>query len=460
MKETKKILCHFSFYDQVKIQEKLEEMAEQGWMVDQPGNFTWTFKRMEPQKLRFSVTYFPSASEFDPGPTESELTKLDFCAQDGWKLALKWGVMQIFYNENENAVPIETEPVAQVENVRKSMQKNVLATHVMTGVLIVWFLFTQVGIFRRDPVEYLSDPLRLYQLPMWISLLLACVYELWFYFHWTRKAKKMAEEDGVFLPIKSNIRASYVLLAFSFLLILFAFGSSRAYLTAGLIWGGVMCLVTFSANAIKKKLKQKGASRRVNMAVSLGSVFLLTVLFMVVLVSAIIGSGIHMDRDSKPVGTYEYNGREREIYDAPLPLVVEDLSDIAGNWSKEMDHQETALVSYTEYDQRALWTEPREVPNLSYTVTDIKAPFLRDYIRQAILNSRQDEVHGDFILTDHYESVDASIWGADEAYQAYFSDAFLNTYLLFWGNRIAEIKFYWEPTAEQITKAAEILRQS
>ena len=28
MKETKKILCHFSFYDQIRIQEKLEEMAD------------------------------------------------------------------------------------------------------------------------------------------------------------------------------------------------------------------------------------------------------------------------------------------------------------------------------------------------------------------------------------------------------------------------------------------------
>ena len=83
MNETKQILCHFSFYDQVRIQEKLEEMAELGWMIDQPGNFTWTFKRMEPKKLRFAVTYFPASSDFDPGPTEAELTKLDFCAQDG-----------------------------------------------------------------------------------------------------------------------------------------------------------------------------------------------------------------------------------------------------------------------------------------------------------------------------------------------------------------------------------------
>ena len=458
MKETKKILCHFSFYDQVRIQDKLEEMAEQGWMVEKPGNFTWTFKRMEPQKLRFSVTYFPSASEFDPGPTENELTKLDFCAQDGWKLAVKWGVMQIFYNEDENAVPIETEPMAQVENVKKSMRKNVLLPHLFETVLIAWYMFMQVSWLRRDAVEYLSDPLRVYQIPMWICLLLACLYEIAFYFHWTRKAKRMAEEDGVFLPIKSNVRASYVLLAFSFLLILFAFGSSRAYLTAGLIWGGVMCLITFSVNVVKKKLKLKGVSRRVNMAVSLGSVFLLTVLFMGVLVSAIIGSGITLTGNSKPVGSYDHNGGTRYIYDDPLPLVIEDLMDLDGKWSKEMDQQETGLVSYTEYEQRALWTEPQEVPNLSYTIIDIKAAFLRDYIRQAVLNSRQDEVHDDFVFTDHYEPVDATIWDADEAYQLHWSDTIMNTYLLFWDNRIVEIKFYWEPTTEQIVQAAEILQ--
>lgn len=460
MKETKKIFCHFSFYDQVRIQEKLEEMAEQGWMVDKPGSFTWTFKRMEPQKLRFSVTYFPSASEFDPGPTDEELTKLDFCAQDGWKLALRWGVMQIFYNEDENAVPIETEPVAQVENVRKAMRKNVLFPHLFEVILIAWYMFMQISMFHRDPVEYLSSPLKAYQIPMWISLLLACLYEVGFYFRWTSKAKKVAEEDGVFLPIKTHIRASYVLLAFSTLLILFAFSSSMKYLLFGLTWCGIMFLIACSSNVIKKKLKKKGVSRRTNMVVSLGSVFLLTILFIMVLIPIIIGSSISLTKDSEPIGSYEHNGMMRPIYNDPMPLVVEDLMEIDADWTKESDYQETGLVSFAEYRQRALYTESREVPDLGYTIIDIKATFLRDYIRQAVLNSRQDEVHDGFVFTDHYEPVDASIWGADEAYQVHWSDSVLDTYLLFWDNRIVEIKFYWEPTVEQIATAAEILSQS
>ena len=28
----------------------------------------WTYKRIEPANLHITVTYFPSASEFDPGP--------------------------------------------------------------------------------------------------------------------------------------------------------------------------------------------------------------------------------------------------------------------------------------------------------------------------------------------------------------------------------------------------------
>lgn len=91
MKEIKRCFCNFSFYDQQAIQEKLEEVAQKGWMLEKTGNFMWTYKRIEPKKLRFSVTYFPAASDFDPSPTDGELTKIDYCRHDGWILVASLG---------------------------------------------------------------------------------------------------------------------------------------------------------------------------------------------------------------------------------------------------------------------------------------------------------------------------------------------------------------------------------
>ena len=82
-------------------------------------------------------------------------------------------------------------------------------------------------------------------------------------------------------------------------------------------------------------------------------------------------------------------------------------------------------------------------------------PALYDTIKESLLKERQDEIHNDYIFTDHYEPVDATIWNANEAYQLHWSGSILNTYLICWENRIIEIKFYWQPTPEQIAVAVE-----
>ena len=108
MRRTRRALVNFSFYDQRAIEKTLEEMAAKGWMVRKVGNLFWTYEEMEPQRLRFAVTYFPGASEFDPRPSEKQLDKEAFCAQDGWQLVLRWDAMQIFCTHREDAVPIDT----------------------------------------------------------------------------------------------------------------------------------------------------------------------------------------------------------------------------------------------------------------------------------------------------------------------------------------------------------------
>ncbi len=94
---------------------------------------------------------------------------------------------------------------------------------------------------------------------------------------------------------------------------------------------------------------------------------------------------------------------------------------------------------------------------LEYTVTEVKQDVLYDFIKEAVLNAHQDEIHDGYVFTDHYEPADAGLWNADDAYRLHWNDSVMNTYLIFWGNRIVEIEFFWEPTAEQIAIAAEKL---
>lgn len=460
MRETKRCACNFSFYDQQAIQEKLEDMARRGWFLEKTGSFAWTYRRGEPKELRFCVTYFPAASDFDPGPTEGELTKVDYCRQDGWELVARWGVMQIFSSENPDAVPIETEPVAQVENLRRSMRKNVLIPQAALCVMLLWNLFLRLSQWRRDPVGELSDPASLYIALMFAVQTLACLYEIGFYFYWTRRARRAAERDGVFLPIRSRQGLSYVLVIVFLLFVPLFYSTQKIALGfAALLLCGVVA-INIIGNLLKKALKKQGASRFVNQTLSSAGVVLLTFLLLGAMTAAIFRGDVRFGSDHTVVGTYELYGMERELCDDPLPLEIEDLADVDVRWSKEADHKETFLLSSTEYRQYAVPVDENDrldERELEYTVTEVKWDFLYGFVKEAVLNSRQDEVHGDFVLTDHYEPVDPAPWGADDAYQANFSDSMLDTWLLFRGNRIVELQFYWEPTPEQIEKTARAL---
>lgn len=460
MKEIKRCFCNFSFYEQQAIQEKLEDMAEKGWMLEKTGSFMWTYKRVEPKKLRFSVTYFPSASEFDPSPTDGELTKVEYCLQDGWMLVTNWGVMQIFCNENLNAVPIETEPVTQVENICRSMKKNVLFPQAVLCAIFVWDIVMQFSQWKRDPVGKLSDPSSLYTVLVLGALTLACLYEIVFYFCWSRKARATAQNDGVFLPIQSKPLVSWILMALSTIFLIFDLSAWKVSLGLALLLLCIVPLISVIGNFLRKQLKKLGVSRNINRIVSIGSIVLLTFLLLGLIAASIIRGVLHFNSEKTVVGTYELYGRTREIYNDPLPLEIEDLADVSAQWSKEADHQETFLLANTEYRQNAVPVDDNDKLNeceLEYTVTEVKRDVLYDFIKEAMLNARQDEIYDDYVFTDHYEPVDASMWNADDAYQLHWSDSVMNTYLIFWGNRIVEINFFWEPTAEQIAIAAEVL---
>ena len=457
MKDTKRQIVRCAFYDQTAMQKQFEKMASQGWLIDKISSYVWTYRKIEPVSLHITVTYFPNASEFDPGPSESQQMMEEFAARDGWKLLTRWGQIQVFCNESEYPTPIETDPVTQVNTIWRAMKKNLLPSHLMVLALCLYQLIFNGYRLFTDMVDFLSMPYLLSSIPLWVLLLLAEVNELVTCFRWHRKAKPTAE-NGIFLPVKTNRFITFALILSCLVVLFNTLQLPSGFRTFSLIWMAVVLSIIVIANLLKRWLKRNGASKGMNYTLTILLIIVFTFVFLGILTAYILRNGI--DDGRTPVDSYEKNGWTFDIYDEPMPLYVEDLMEIGDSiWSRERNkHNETFLLSRSEYRQDHVKGGPEGLKDLAYTVVDVKLPILYDTVREAMLRERQDEVHGDVIFIDHYEPIDATIWDASAAYQLHWSDSVLDTYLVCWDNRIVEIKFYWDPTPEQIEIAVDKLK--
>ena len=157
--------------------------------------------------------------------------------------------------------------------------------------------------------------------------------------------------------------------------------------------------------------------------------------------------------------TYTANtGWTFSVYHDEMPLYVQELEDVPDvSWSTQAEEHRTPLLSRTEYTQRAL-SNDNSLPDLSYTVTRVKVPALYAPLKTWMIQSKKDDVHnGRVVFPNHYVSADAAPWGAQDAYQLYWSDGLLDSYLLFYENTAVEITMPSAPTPEQMAMVGEKL---
>lgn len=430
----------FAFYDYTAIQGRVEEMAAKGWLLEKPGNFLWTYRRVPARRLHAAVTYFPAASAFDPGPSQGELTMEEFCAQDGWRLLARWGQMQIFISGAEDPVPIETDPVTQVETIHRSMKRAMLPGHLLLAAVILWQIFFQFLQFRQDPVGYLAGASSLLMLPMWLLLLLATLHEVGFYFRWHHKAVRAAE-DGVFLPIRTNRLLSALLLGGAVLLLLFSGIGSRSRLGILLGWCALYGVILFLTSRVRDVMKRRGSPRWATRLGTMGAAVGLTLLATSGMTAAIISGDLWRERS--PAETYEFSGHTFSVYHDALPLAVADLTEPGDvRYSTEARREETFLLARTRYSQDALLGEGPGHPELDYTVVEVKAPFLYGLCRRSM--EKEDP-----LFETEYRPADAGPWGAKEAFRMYRRGEADDRYLLLWEDRLAEVRLTGLPLTPQ-----------
>lgn len=455
MKNRKRRLEYFSFYDHTGIEAHFARMSKKGWLIEGISNFYWTYRRIEPKTIHFCVSYYPRASDFDPGPSQEQQTFHDFCAHTGWNLACSWHQMQVFYNEQEAPIPLDTDPITEVDTLHRACKKNFLPSYcIMLALSLLMSIYFVAGIIL-DPIGLLSSASRLVTQFAYLCLFLISFVELTVYFTWHKRAKQAAQ-NGIFVdtPSTSGFQKGIMVLVLILLVWwfanLFAADDPLMVFVAAMMLGG-MIGVMLLVNGIKQGLKKAKVSRGLNKALTLLACFVLPT----VLISIVLYTGISLNRTHWADRSFKKQ--------TGLPLSVSDFMDVNGVFYVEThNHNQTFLLDHSRVQTFPHWEEKdsAELPDLRYTVTTVKVPFLYDWCLDQMYRELDETEDGEIPVgyRQIYIPQDPAPWGANQVYRLYREEGwYLNWYLVCYDDRILEIRFDWEPDSEDMAIVREKL---
>lgn len=467
----------YAYYDHAGIVRHLEDMARQGWQLEKAGSVFWTYRRCEPAELRYAVVYFSKASQFDPEPPAEQREFWELCKATGWELVTNRYQMQIFRNPAPDAIPIETDPVVQVENVRAAMKKGSVRGDwwLLAGSLLqLWLQFRSAYTIR----DLLLSTFTLSAILIWLMLGIKAVVELIGYYRWCRKARTAAEEEGVLLSPRTRkwwqiLQILGLLVIFTVDLPLLLLGpslspSTRMVILVSYFCYAVLLLIIYGSRQLMKK---KGFSAEANMGFNI----LIAVIGSLVLMGGLIWMSFRVADDPSLNGhqnaetisyTRGYRTYTYDFYRDPIPLSIEDLtgSELDPDYSRQMDVRGTPLLR--EYDIRQVipYYSYSDAPELTYTVWEVGISSLYGPVKNSFFKDTVYTFHGqiDFVIPHGWVAADAAPWGALDAYQYHDEDGQpYGSYLLCYDSRFVEISFdAWNaapPTAEQMTLVGKVL---
>lgn len=461
MLRTKRRMEFFAFYDDQGIARHLERMAQKGWLIERINNYFWTYRKIEPQRLRFAVTYFPEASDFNPGPTENQQTFQEYCESAGWRFAVQWCQMQIFYSENPAAVPLETDEFSRLQNIHRCMRKNFLPGNIVILIMLGILLGLQLLSVPRDLLSLLAENARLITVTMLLLAILSEAGMLLGYYFWRGRSLRSVANGG---SCARGGRFQHWLGGPVWLLVLLLLAlylcSVGAYWPVILICAAMFSGITAITLAARAIMRKKGFAKETNIAATVVLILLLSLSFNLVLQGAsdwMRDAGLF---EKQPAYIYTtQTGRSSwdwKVYADPIPLKVEDLKTTDyPYYSCELAERSSPFVSVLKASQTG-FPDDLENERLLYTVVRLKQKVWYRPVLESMLQSeerfRYDGEQDNFLL------VDAPQWGADEVYQRHIDGEPQPEYYVCYAPAcILQLDLSWEPTAQEIAVIREKL---
>lgn len=290
----------------------LERKVQEGWELTSKTGTMLGFKRVEPRNVKICAeVVLEHIGDMEFSQYE------ELCEAAGWKRIFSDGSIQVYENEDPDAVPISTDPLTKLNAVHAkcSLQNGFL----LFSVLLILFVWKRLFIEGWDYNAYLSfmHLLGTFFLPV-IAVIAAASGGG--YFLWYRKAKRDAEAGRS--PVYRRSRISKTINAVMQAYILFGlwggllldswYGQHRSGLivTGIVIAGAILYMIGFTFVDAQRN-RQKRGHFALYCALLVPFVFILT-----------FATGVLFDDHSE----YVYNGEKMvEVFTDEIPLTMEDM---------------------------------------------------------------------------------------------------------------------------------------
>lgn len=460
MMRVKYRLNTYCLYDYRGVEERLSAMAAKGWRLERAGNTFWRYRRAEPAKVRYAVTYSDSASQFNPDPTEGQRSLAELCAAAGWEKVCDWFQGQIFSTEDPNAVALETDEALRLQNIHRSMKKNFLPGNL---VMLLLFLFLARdflwALLTGDLYGMVESNSSLFVGAVTLPAVCFQLYILSGYFLWRRRSLRSVEDGGACLPAGRGCRRAnlimWSLLAAAVLVYLLAelSGGNRGTALLFLAYMVLIHLLGLLVQGTTALLRRRKVSKGVNIA--------LTLVVDVALAFALIGgltyAIFHLGWFSIVTGsgeTYEYRDQEWDVSPRQdFPLTLAGLTgEEYRHVRREVSNQGSLFVSERSYRETALFHDGPKVCGMSYTIYQTRFSNVRASLLEDLLEDDPLKFRGMTLVTFRYVPEDPAPWGAEAAYRRYHDEDPGTSWLLVWPDRVVEIS-----PDEELTEAQRAL---
>ena len=375
-----------------KIEDKLKEYASEGLFLEKVGFKNWVFREEEPKSVEYSVEYFKENLKDGSTLSQNKAAYLEYTKERGWDIVCQIGGMDVFINQGNNPLPIQTSLDNKFENTRIYYEKTVVKPSAINLVLFLMLFMMQMSTFLDDKISYLARQENIYLIISFISLLTMYALLLIGHYIWVKKSQKqLIQNNKVKPPSKYFKYIENILITLSILCsVMFFYESGFKSMLIMMILMIIIStgIYTFVTSKLKKSNKYIKANKIIsNVFLVILSILQINIIMRIVFITPL---NIHEDISSNQ-----------------LPITIDDLyKDIDKNLEFEqyLNIDESMFLTKSTYEEYNL-DNPN---NIYYEVVQPKYEFIYDLAKK--------EYKGLYNLLD-LEAINPEEFKAKQAYK-------------------------------------------